>query len=108
VVSNAKARKFRKSRSLVLHKPGGVIHPRIQAVAAQHFAILCVECAKNRSKIMLTDLCGRVLLHRTRSGIQGTGVKNAFYCKHLRKANGGLDYDIMASRTGNADVWGEY
>jgi hypothetical protein len=65
VVSNAKSRKFRKSRSQVLHKPGGVIHPRVQAVAPQHFAILCVDCAKNRSKIMLADFYGRVLLQPT-------------------------------------------
>src|ERR1700733_8667739 len=55
MVSNAKSRKSRKSRSQVLHKPGGVIHPRVQAVDPQHFAILCVDCAKNRSKIMLAD-----------------------------------------------------
>ena len=65
MVSSAKSRKSRKSRSQVLHKPGGVIHPRVQAVAPQHFAILCVDCAKNRSKIMLADFYGRVLLQPT-------------------------------------------
>ena len=62
---NGKSRKFRKSRSNVLFKPRGVIHPRVQAVGPEHFGILCIDCAKNRSKIMLADFYGRVLLQPT-------------------------------------------
>ena len=57
--------KRRKSRSHVLFKPRGIIHPRVQAVGPQHFAILCIDCAKIRSKIMLADFYGRVLLQPT-------------------------------------------
>ena len=57
--------KSRKSRSHVLFKPRGVIHPRVKAVGPDHFAILCIDCAKNRSKIMLADFYGRVLLQPT-------------------------------------------
>jgi transposase len=57
--------KSRRSRSHVLFKPRGVIHPRVKAVGPEHFAMLCIDCAKNRSKIMLADFYGRVLLQPT-------------------------------------------
>jgi len=55
----------RKARSYQLQKPRGVIHPRVQAVHPEHFSILCVDCAKARSKIMLADFYGRVLIEPT-------------------------------------------
>jgi transposase len=57
--------KSRRSRSHVLFKPRGVIHPRVKAVGPEHFAMLCIDCAKNRSKIMLADFYGRLLLQPT-------------------------------------------
>jgi transposase len=49
----------------VLFKPRGVIHPRVKAVGPEHFAIVCIDCAKSRSKIMLADFYGRVFLQPT-------------------------------------------
>jgi transposase len=34
----------------------------VQAVGPEHFAFLCVDCAKARSKMMLADFYGRVLI----------------------------------------------
>ena len=65
MVPQTKLSKPRKSRTHVLFKPRGVIHPRVQAVGPQHFAILCIDCAKIRSKIMLADFYGRLLLQPT-------------------------------------------
>src|SRR5262249_28707037 len=45
----------RKAQPHALHKPRGVIHPRVQAVGPEHFAIVCVDCAKARSKMILAD-----------------------------------------------------
>jgi transposase len=42
-----------------------VVHPRVLAVGPEHFAFVCVDCAKARSKIMLADFYGRVLLQPT-------------------------------------------
>ena len=42
-------------------KPHGVLSPRVQAVGPEHFGIVAVDCAKARSKWMLTDFYGRVL-----------------------------------------------
>jgi transposase len=49
-------------------KPRGVLHPRVHQVGPEHFGIVCVDavnCAKARSKFLLADFYGRVLLPPT-------------------------------------------
>jgi transposase len=46
-------------------KPSGVLHPRVQQVGPDHFGILCFDCAKARSKLLLADFYGRVLIPPT-------------------------------------------
>ena len=58
----SKSKNHRKTQPHSIHKPRGVVHPRVQAVGPEHFAFLCVDCAKARSKMMLADFYGRVLL----------------------------------------------
>jgi transposase len=63
VCSHKRSRRRAKSRSKqrdVLQKPRGVIHPRVQKVGPEHFGIVSVDCAKARSKWMLTDFYGTV------------------------------------------------
>lgn len=48
-----------------LQKPGGVVHPRVQEVGPEHFAVVSVDCAKARSKWMLADFYGKVLIPPT-------------------------------------------
>lgn len=55
----------RNRRPDVLQKPRGVIHPRVQKVGPEHFGIVAVDCAKARSKWMLSDFYGNVLLPPT-------------------------------------------
>ena len=55
----------RPSQPHALHKPRGVIHPRVQTVGPEHFGLVCVDCAKARSRMMLVDFYGRVLLEPT-------------------------------------------
>jgi len=52
-------------RPEVLQKPRGVIHPRVQKVGPEHFGIVSVDCAKARSKWMLCDFYGNVLVPPT-------------------------------------------
>src|ERR1700679_643736 len=59
---SAKHKPARKSRSHSVHKPQGVIHPRVRAIGPENFAFICVDCAKRRSKIMVADFYGRVLM----------------------------------------------
>ena len=49
----------------ILSKPSGVLHPRVQKVGPEHFGIVCFDCAKARSKFLLADFYGRVLLPPT-------------------------------------------
>jgi transposase len=46
-------------------KPRGLLHPRVQQVGPDHFGILCFDCAKVRSKMLLADFYGRVLIAPT-------------------------------------------
>lgn len=43
-----------------LQKPRGVLHPRVQKVGPEHFGIVCIDPAKERSKWMLCDFYGKV------------------------------------------------
>src|SRR5947208_16412561 len=62
-MATTRTRKPRRARRAdVLHKPSGVIHPRVQQVGPDHFGIVAVDCAKARSKWMLADFYGNVLV----------------------------------------------
>src|ERR1700677_2245880 len=50
----------RKARQ-VIQKPSGAFHPRVQKVGPEHFGIVCVDCAKVRSKFMVADFYGNIL-----------------------------------------------
>jgi transposase len=65
---HAATRRRAAARSLQngpLGKPRGILAPRVQAVGPEHFGIVAVDCAKARSKWMLTDFYGRVLVPPT-------------------------------------------
>jgi transposase len=72
-------------------KPGGVLHPRVQQVGPEHFGIVCVDCAKARSKFLLADFYGRILIPPTvvahnRQGLDAAiaQVRSAFATHQLR------------------------
>lgn len=57
--------KRRKAKGRFLGKPGGQIQQRVQAVGPEHFGIVAVDCAKRRSKWMLCDFYGKVIVEPT-------------------------------------------
>ena len=59
------ATRKRKGKSYLLHKPRGQFSSRVQAVGPEHFGIVCVDGAKARSKLLLTDFFGTVLIPPT-------------------------------------------
>jgi transposase len=59
------SRKSRTIRPAVLGKPNGVIQHRVQAVGPERFGVVAVDCAKARSKWMLCDFFGNVLVPPT-------------------------------------------
>ena len=65
-MSTSRTRKRPRShRPEAVHKPRGAFHPRVQKVGPEHFGIVCVDCAKARSKWKLADFYGRILVPPT-------------------------------------------
>ena len=60
-----KSRTRRSRRYLTIVKPSGSLHPRVQKVGPEHFGIVAVDCAKARSKWMLADFYGGILIPPT-------------------------------------------
>ena len=58
-------RRSRARRSDAVQKPRGTFHPRVQKVGPEHFGIVRVDCAKARSKWMLADFFGTLLIAPT-------------------------------------------
>jgi transposase len=56
------SRRGRRRFVTTVHKPQGVIQPRVQRVGPEHFGIVSVDCAKARFKWMLCDFYGNVIL----------------------------------------------
>jgi transposase len=48
-----------------LQKPRGSIHGRVQQATPEHFGVVCVDCGKVRSKWLLADFYGNVLVPPT-------------------------------------------
>jgi transposase len=65
VAATVARKRGRNRRPDVLQKPRGIIHPRVQKVGPEHFGIVAVDCAKARSKWMLSDFYGSVLVPPT-------------------------------------------
>src|SRR5262245_18346918 len=91
----------RKPQPHTLHKPRGVVHPRVVAVGPEHFAFVCVDCAKARSRLMLANFSGRVLLepttveqNRSAFDVSLTAVRAALARHHVE------DVIVVVARTG--------
>lgn len=92
-------RKFRKSRkisSAVLGKPKGLIQARVQKAGPEHFGIVAIDCAKARSKWMLCDFYGRVLIPPTVVEHQRTALELATVQLHEAIQQHGLQDHIVA------------
>lgn len=58
-------RKSGGSKKRFIGKPNGRIQQRVQDVGPEHFGIVAVDCAKRRSKWMLCNFYGKVLVEPT-------------------------------------------
>ncbi len=66
MVTKTKKRKSTGSKKRFIGKPNGQIQERVQAVGPEHFGIVAVDCAKRRSKWMLCNFYGKVLIEPTK------------------------------------------
>jgi transposase len=100
----ATKRNSRKSRAIspgVLGKPKGVIQARVQKFGPEHFGIVAVDCAKARSKWMLCDFYGKILIPPTVVEHQRAALELA--CVQLREAierHGLQDHIVAVEMTG--------
>ena len=65
MVTKTKKRKSTGSKKRFIGKPTGQIQERVQAVGPEHFGIVAVDCAKRRSKWMLCNFYGKVIIEPT-------------------------------------------
>jgi transposase len=63
--TGSRKRPSRRRAPATIAKPRGVLHPRVQAVGPEHFGIVCFDCAKARSKFLLADFYGTILVPPT-------------------------------------------
>src|SRR5262249_23223377 len=96
------SRRPARRRPASVAKPSGSIHPRVQQVGPEHFGIVAVDCAKARSKWMLTDFYGNILIgptvvEHTRPGLDDlmARLRRAMTESDLR------DLIVAIERTGN-------
>lgn len=94
-------RKFRGSPRRFIGKPTGQIQERVQAVGPEHFGIVAVDCAKRRSKWMLCNFYGKVLVEpatveHTSGGLRTMTQRVADVCR----AEGLTDTIVAVEMTG--------
>src|SRR6266849_7497613 len=63
--SRTRPRSSPRRPSASVGKPRGVLHPRVQLVGPEHLGIVCFDCAKARSKFLLANFYGHVLIPPT-------------------------------------------
>jgi transposase len=85
-----------------LAKPCGVIQPRVQAVGPERFGIVTVDPAKARSKWMLADFYGRVLVPPAVVEHTADGFRQCLARLRQAEAEFGLaELIVSVERTGN-------
>lgn len=65
MVTATKKRKSAGWKKRFIGKPNGQIQERVRSVGPEHFGIVSVDCAKRRSKWMLCNFYGKVLIEPT-------------------------------------------
>jgi transposase len=114
MATNVKSRKkstrsrSRKFRQAVLGKPDGIIQPRVQQVGPHRFGIVAVDCAKARSKWMLADFYGKVLVPPTVVEHQRVSLELAVcQLRQAREQHGLQDLIVCIEMTGtyHQPVW---
>jgi transposase len=101
VATTFRSKKRRSARAHQIYKPGGIIHPRVQAVGPEHFGIVSVDCAKARSKWMLADFYGKVLIPPTSVEHTRNGLEAMVQSVRLVIERSGLrDVIVAIERTG--------
>jgi transposase len=101
MVTRSKKRKSTGSKKRFIGKPAGQIQERVQAVGPEHFGIVVVDCAKRRSKWMLCNFYGKVIIEPTT--VEHTAGALRAMTQHIAevcKAEGLTDTIVAIEMTG--------
>jgi len=91
----------KKVRGFLVQKPQGQFTERVQVVGPEHFGVVAVDCAKHRSKFLLCDFYGNVLIAPTPVEHNQNDFRAA--CARIRAAmseRGLQDIIVAIERTG--------
>ena len=91
-----------RPRRQSLQKPNGVVSPRVQKVGGAHFAIVCVDPAKQRSEWMMADYFGNLLIEPQTLEHQSAFFKSAVeQIRQVQQQHDIQDMIVVVERTGN-------
>ena len=101
MVTRTKKRKSAGSKKRFIGKPNGQVQKRVQEAGPERFGIVAVDCAKRRSKWMLCNFYGKVLVEptnveHTKGGLQSMTQYVADVCQ----AEGLTDSIVAVEMTG--------
>ena len=101
MVTKIKQRKSRGCQRRLIGKPSGQIQQRVQAVGPEHFGVVAVDCAKRRSKWMLCNFYGQVLVEPTAVEHTAGGLRTMTQLiREACRAEGLTDVIVAVEMTG--------
>ena len=99
--TRTKKRKFKGSKKRFIGKPTGQIQQRVQDVGPEHFGIVAVDCAKRRSKWILCNFYGKILIESTTVEHTNGGLRAMTqYVADACQAEGLTDTIVAVEMTG--------
>jgi transposase len=101
MVAGTRNRKSKGTKRRFIGKPGGQIQQRVQDVGPERFGIVAVDCAKRRSKWMLCNFYGKVIVEpaevdHTHGGLKTMSQRIA----EAAKSEGLADFIVAVEMTG--------
>ncbi len=101
MTSSSRVLRRKKSQPGFVQKPRGRLTERVQAVGPDHFGIVSIDCAKQRSRYMLTDFYGTIhlpptTLEHTRGDFEAALAR----IRQARAAHDLRDHVVAIERTG--------
>ena len=101
MVTKTRRRKSTGSKTRFIGKPTGQIQERVQAVGPEHFGVVAVDCAKRRSKWMLCNFYGKVIVEPTQVEHTAFGLQAMTqFVAQACKAEGLTDTIVAVEMTG--------
>lgn len=105
MATKTRKRKSTGSKQRFIGKPNGQIQERVRAVGPEQFGIVSVDCAKRRSKWMLCNFYGKVLVEpttveHTTGGLWAMTQRVSEACQ-----THGLTDSIIAVEIGGRQMW---